>query len=104
MYEIITGLMDLFLVICLGYCAYSAWIIYHRMPVPQSKFLFWGFLVIAFLDIGFIVIDFWWCLPCFGTIESTGEFAEGIVAVRAIPAFFLALGMYYLRKSIQRLF
>jgi len=104
MYEVITAIMDVALVVCLGFCAFNAWMMYHKMPVRQSKFLFWGFVTLALLDIGFVAIDFWFLTLCWPTAESTRDFAEAVVALRLLPAAFLAMGMYYLRRSIERLF
>ena len=103
-YETITTLMDFSLVVCLGYCAFQTWLIYRKLPAKQIRFLFWGFLTIALLDIGFVIIDLWFLLPSlWSEATATRDFAELIVDIRIIPALLLASGMYYLRKAIDDL-
>lgn len=89
-------LLDVAMVWLLLVCAFYTRKIYYEFPAPESQALFWGWILIAAIDCGFIAVD---CLP-----SSTMRYyiAEAVVALRIIPIAFLTYGMYGLYKAVRR--
>jgi hypothetical protein len=89
-------LFDVAMVVLLFVCAAYSWKIYREIPAPQILALLYGWVLIASIDVGFVVVDLW--PPCI----QRAQIAEAIVALRILPIVFLAYGMYGLYKSLRR--
>lgn len=88
--------MDVAMVVLLILCAVYTRMIYREIPAGESLDLYWGWLLIAALDCGFIVVDF---MPA-GSLRA--NVAEIVVALRIFPIIFLTRGMYGLYKALRR--
>jgi hypothetical protein len=91
--------IDILTFILLGVCSLYSWKIYCKNPAKQVIFLFVGFLIMTFLQIGFIAINY---IPLTnGSLIINRFIAEIMVMLRALPITFIMIGIYGIYKEVK---
>lgn len=95
----IFDLLDVVTFVVLCVTSWYSYKLYKIMPAQLVTFLFIGFCLSAFLQIGFIIINY---LPLSTTSDPGWNrfFGEITVALRIIPITFIMVGIINLTKTV----